>query len=129
MTAATVASWGPLATGIDADAATEADPTWKDNAYLAFWDADSRIFGSVHVSTSPNSPGSRRARCSFAVDGQGAEVIEPLPRGSFTGEYIDFGLDGTVRIQHPSVSAKFVNTPLFSPADYSATGLIPELVP
>jgi hypothetical protein len=47
-----------------------------------------------------------------------SEVIEPLPQGSFTGEYIDFGLDGAVRINHPTLSAEFVNTPLYRVADY-----------
>jgi hypothetical protein len=128
MTAATVDNWGPLAVPIHDDAAGD-EPTWKDNAYLSFWDMESGVVGSVHVSTSPNAAASRRARCSFSVDGTVAEVIEPLPRGSFTGEYIDFGLGGAVRISHPTLSAEFVNTPLYRAADYSTTGLIPDLVP
>jgi hypothetical protein len=129
MTAVTVDSWGPLATAIHTGAATDAEPTWKDSAYLAFWDLDSDTFGSVHVSTSPNAPGSRRARCSFSVDGKTVEIIEPLPEDSFAGDHIDFGLNGAVRIDHPTLTADFVNTPLYLPADYSATGLIPDLVP
>lgn len=129
MTAATIDNWGSLAASIHDDAAGDGEPTWKDNAYLSFWDIESRVFGSVHVSTSPNAPGSRRARCSFSVDGKVAEVIEPLARGSFSGDSIDFGLDGVVRISHPTLTADFVNTPLYLPADYSTTGLIPDLVP
>jgi hypothetical protein len=129
MTAATLESWGSLGEPIHDDAAGDGDPTWKDNAYLSFWDVESGVFGSVHVSTSPNKPASRRARCSFAVNGRTVEVIEPLERGTFAGEHIDFGLGGEVRIDHPTLKAEFVNTPLYVPADYSRTGLIPDLVP
>lgn len=129
MTAAGIDQWGALAAGVHRGAANASDPTWKDNAFVAFWDLDTQTFGSVHVSTSPNSPDSRRARCSVTtVDGQSAEVIETLPEGGFAGEYIDFGLDGEVRVEHPNLSLQLINTPLFHPADYSSTDLLPELV-
>jgi hypothetical protein len=128
MTTASVESWGPLATQIHDDVAQAGDPTWKDNAFVAFWDLGSETFGSVHVSTSPNKPASRRARCSLSIGGKTSEVIEELPRGSFAGKSINFGLDGVVRVEHPDLSAEFVSTPLFAAADYSSTGLLPELV-
>lgn len=51
-----VSAWGPLATAIHADAAGPGDPTWKDNAYLSFWDVEAEVYGSIHVSTSPMTP-------------------------------------------------------------------------
>jgi hypothetical protein len=59
---------------------------WKDNAFLAFWDLNRRVFGSVHVSTSPNGSGGRRARCSVLLGDRGGrmvEIIEDLERGQF----------------------------------------------
>ncbi len=50
-------TWGPLAEPIHPDAAQPGDPVWKDNAYLAFWDTANEIFGTFHVSTSPNGTG------------------------------------------------------------------------
>lgn len=122
-------SWGPLAEPVHADAAGPGDPVWKDNAYLSFWDVANGLFGSLHVSTSPNGEGARRARCSIAVGGTTVEVTETLEPGSFTSESIHFGLDGTIRVDHPELSLVASNTPLYAPADYASTGLIPELVP
>jgi len=122
-------SWGPLAEPLHDDAAGPGDPIWKDNAYLSFWDVSAQVFGTLHLSTSPNGEGSRRARCSLFAGGEVVEIIEPLERGSFTSESIDFGFDGTVTVTHPDLSATLVNAPLFTPADYAVNGLIPELVP
>lgn len=127
-------NWGPLSEPIHGDAAGPDDPTWKDNAYLSFWDLEHGVFGSFHVSTSPNGDGARRARCSVLLGAQGGtgkivEIIEELPRGEFRSESIAFGLDGTITVDHPDLTARLANTPLYTPADYSTTGLIPELVP
>lgn len=121
--------WGPLAEPVHGDAAGPGDPVWKDNAYLSFWDVERRVFGTFHVSTSPNGAGARRARCSVALDGRVVEVIEELKPGSFTGPTISFGLDGTITVDHPELTARLVNTPVHEPADYSTTDLIPALVP
>ncbi|HEY1974390.1 MAG TPA: hypothetical protein VGH89_41025 [Pseudonocardia sp.] len=122
--------WGPLATPIHPDAAGANDPTWKDNAYLAFWDLERRIFGSVHVSTSPNATGAQRARCSLrCADLPPVEIIEDLEPGRFDSPSISFGLDGAVSVDHPDLTARWTNSPLLTPADYSTTGLIPPLVP
>lgn len=122
-------AWGPLAEPIHADAAGPADPVWKDNAYLAFWDITNEVFGTFHVSTSPNGTGARRARCGVSVRGTTFEIIEDLPPGSFASTSIDFGLDGVIAVRHPRLRADLVNAPLFVPADYAVGGLIPELVP
>jgi hypothetical protein len=122
-------AWGPLAEPIHADAAGPADPVWKDNAYLSFWDIANEVFGSFHVSTSPNGTGARRARCSVSVRGKVLEIIEDLPPGSFASASIDFGLDGVIAVRHPRLRAELVNVPLFVPADYAVGGVVPELVP
>lgn len=75
-------AWGPLAEPIHSDAAGPTDPVWKDNAYLSFWDTANEVFGSFHVSTSPNGTGARRARCSVSVRGNVLEIIEDLPRAA-----------------------------------------------
>ena len=129
MTTTIETSWGPLAEPVHPDAAGPGDPVWKDNAYLAFWDVDRKVFGSFHVSTSPNGTGARRARCSLQFAGRVVEIIEELEPGSFTGPTISFGLDGSVRVDHPDLVARFTNTPLHTAADYSTTDLIPALVP
>lgn len=122
-------TWGPLAEPIHADAAGPGDPVWKDNAYLSFWDVQGGVFGSVHVSTSPNGEGARRARCSVSAGGAVVEVVEDLEPGTFNSESIHFDLDGTVRVDHPTLCAQLTYLPLYAPADYAVTGLIPELVP
>ncbi|CQD17945.1 hypothetical protein BN1232_04064 [Mycobacterium lentiflavum] len=122
-------AWGPLAEPIHPDAAGPGDPVWKDNAYLSYWDTANDVFGSFHVSTSPNGTGARRARCSVAVRDKVLEIIEDLPVGSFASESIDFGLDGVITVRHPRLQADLVNVPLFVAADYSVGGVVPELVP
>lgn len=125
----TATAWGPLAEPIHDNAAGPGDPVWKDNAYLSFWDLDRQVFGSFHVSTSPNGTGARRARCSVLLRGRVVEIIEDLEPGTFSGASISFGLDGTVTVDHPELVARLHNTPLNTPADYSLTDLIPPLVP
>lgn len=133
-TTTTAPTWGPLAEPIHPDAAGPGDPVWKDNAYLSFWDVELRIFGSFHVSTSPNGAGARRARCSVSLPTPGGagrivEIIEELEPGTFASRSIEFGLDGTITVDHPDLRASLVNSPLHTPADYSTTDLIPALVP
>lgn len=120
-------SWGKLSEPVRSDAAGADDPVWKDNAYLSFWDSAAAVFGTVHVSTSPNAPDTRRARFSVSVAGRVTEVVETLEVGTFSGESIHFGLDGRVRVEHPLVSAELVNAPMFAAADYAANNAIPAL--
>lgn len=122
-------AWGPLATPIHANAADSGDPTWKDNGYLSFWDAASHIYGTVHVSTSPNDAQARRARFSVFLAGQIVEIIEELPAESFTSQSISFGLDGTIAVDHPDLKVLIGNAALWEPADFSLNKLIPPLVP
>ncbi|MEU7629731.1 hypothetical protein AB0C34_07050 [Nocardia sp. NPDC049220] len=122
-------SWGALSEPIHADAAGIGEPVWKDNAYLSFWDPAAQVFGTVHVSTSPNAPSARRARFSISVAGRVVEVVEPLGEGTFSSDSIDFRLDGRVLVDHPAVQADLVNAPLFIAADYATNDLIPPLVP
>lgn len=122
------AAWGPLAEPIHPDAAGTGDPVWKDNAYLSFWDVEHQVFGSLHLSTSPNGDGHRRARCSIILAGTEVEIVEPLEPGSFTSTSIHFGLDGAITVDHPDLTAEFTNTPLFTPADFARHELIPALV-
>ena len=129
---APTADWGPLSEPIHTDAAGPQDPVWKDNAFLAFWDLNRRVFGSVHVSTSPNGSGGRRARCSVLLGDRGGrmvEIVEDLERGQFRSPSISFGLDGTIAVDHADLTVRLVNAPLYAPADYSTTDLIPPLVP
>lgn len=121
--------WGPLSEPIHADAAGVGDPVWKDNAYFSFWDPAAQVFGTLHVSTSPNAPGARRARFSVSVAGWVTEVIEELEEGTFSSESLHFGLDGRVSVEHPAVQAELVNVPLFAAADYGVNNVIPPLVP
>ena len=125
---------GPLAEPIHNDQAGPNDPVWKDNAYLSFWDVARGVFGTFHVSTSPNGTGARRARCSVllgaqAGSGKVVEIIEDLEPGSFVSKSISFGLDGTITVDHPDLTARLANAPVHTPADYSSTDLIPPLVP
>ncbi|GAA5061269.1 hypothetical protein [Nocardia callitridis] len=121
--------WGSLSEPIHLNAAGPSEPVWKDNAYLSFWDNDSQVFGTLHVATSPNAPSARRARFSVCAAGRTVEVVEPLDEGTFQSASIDFGLDGRVLVDHPSVRAELVNAPLFAVADYASSDLIPALVP
>ena len=120
--------WGDLAHPIRADDPGDGKPAWKDNAFICFWDPANEAYGVVHVSTSPNAQG-RRARASLSVRGRIAEVMEELEPGTFAGEMISFGLDGDVEVNADGMSAKIDLAPRGKWADYSTTGLIPELVP
>ena len=125
----TAPAWGSLSEPIHIGAAGASDPVWKDNAYLSFWDTANCVYGSLHVSTSPNAPTARRARFSISVDGRVTEVVEPLPADEFASDSMSFGLDGRVSVDHRDVRCELVNAPLFVPADYATTDLIPALVP
>lgn len=107
----------------------EGRPPWRDNAYVCFWDVEQRVFGVLHVSTSANSEG-RRARFSLSVDGVPFEIVEtPHAREAWTSDSIRYLLDDTIRVHHPHVSADLTVSPRFVPADYSASEVIPPLVP
>lgn len=119
--------WGALAFPLHLDSPVS-EVAWRDNAFLAFWDTAHAVFGVVHFSTSPNV-GGRRARCSIAADGTSAEVIEPLDPGSFRSASMAFDLEhGLISVEAEPLTARLAMTPRFTAADYSQTGLIPDLV-
>lgn len=101
-------------------------PAWKDNAYLAFWDPSSEVFGAAHVSTSPNAEG-RRARFSISIRGKAVEIVEELAPGTFESDSISFGLDDTIRVRSDELTGTLTNTPIFAVADYSRNSVIPPL--
>lgn len=120
-------AWGRLSQPIHTGAATT-DAPWRDNAFLAFWDAGQDLFGVAHVSTSPNAEG-RRARFSVVLAGHVMELMEPLEPGSFSSAHISFDVvHNTVTVDAPDLQAHLAMTPRFVCADYSPTGLIPDLV-
>jgi hypothetical protein len=117
----------PLATPIHQPELTPESPPWRDNAFLIFWDPEGEVYGSCHVSTSPNSEG-RRARFSVLVHGRTVEIIEPLDPGTFESPSISFDLSGVVCVDSSELSALIHFTPRFSVADYAAGGMVPSLV-
>lgn len=123
----TVTAWGPMSQPLHPKALVENAP-WRDNAFLAFWDPAQDLFGVAHFSTSPNA-GGRRARLSLVRAGRAVEVIEPLDPASFRGESLEFDLERSViTVDHPTLTARLEMAPRFVIADYSPTGLIPDLV-
>jgi len=118
-----VTTWGPLAEPFHAR--DDETAPWRENAFLSFFDQERGVCGAVHVSTSPGHGG--RARASVVVDGRLAEVVEPLGPSTFTGDSIDFGVDGPVRVRAEGMSLDLIATPRHVPADYTALDLIPPL--
>jgi hypothetical protein len=116
-----------LSEPVHAGAAGPGDPPWRDNAFLAFWDEHSGLYGCAHVSTSPNSEG-RRARCSVAALGRRVEVVEPLVPGTFDSDSLTFDLSGRLIVDTPDLRVDLRSTPRFSAADYSAGQIVPGIV-
>jgi hypothetical protein len=116
----------PLARPIRTDDPGDSAP-WRDNAFLSFWDPAREAFGTLHVSTSPNS-GGRRARLSVSVGGLVREVIEPLGPGSFRSASMYFDLDsGRAVANAPGIELDLVTTPLFTLADFRSKEVIPRM--
>jgi hypothetical protein len=120
-------NWGPLAQPLH-DTVPEGDgkTAWKDNAYVSFWDPEQSVFGTIHVSTSPNAEG-RRARMSLSVDGAVAEVVEDLPPASFKSESIEFDLGGRFMVDHPELQLEATCTPRLLIADFTPGEVIPPM--
>jgi hypothetical protein len=116
--------WGPLAHQIATAGQITGDLPWRDNAYLAFWDAGKDVFGVVHVSTSPNAPG-RRARCSVAAGTHVAEIIEPLDSGTYRSASIDFNLNGRIVVSRSGLDVDLELRPRFSPAEFVPFNVVP----
>lgn len=104
-------------------------PTWRDNAYVCFWDVKQSLLGVLHVSTSANGEG-RRARFSLKVSEKTFEIVEtPHTREAWRSDSIDYPLTDTVQVDHPRVQAELSLEPRFQYADYSTSQVIPPLVP
>ena len=96
------------------------DLPWRDNAWLSLMDPVARVFGTVHVSTSPNA-GARRAQCNLNVDGRWISVVEPLEPGTFTSPSITYDLAGSVEVNAPNLTMRLRLTPRFQLVDYTAS--------
>jgi hypothetical protein len=104
-------------------------PPWRDNAFLLFWDPKADIYGSAHVTTSPNAEG-RRARFSLTVAGDTVEIVEALAPNSFASQSLTFVVQNNqVRVRCPKVSADLELAPRFAVADYAASGIFPSVDP
>lgn len=124
--------WGflaePVHSQVPPDAMLTSSTPWRDNAFLAFWDVGNAVFGTVHVSTSPNSEG-QRARCSVIAGGRQAEVVEDLEPGAFKSKSIHFDVEGArIAVKSDGLDVEMVMAPRFVAVDYQS-GAIPELVP
>jgi hypothetical protein len=117
MTTVQRTEWGPLSEPIHTDIPEGARP-WRDNAFVAFWDADRDVVGTLHTSTSPNAEG-RRARLSVQTAGGTIELIEDLAPGSFSSESIKFNAGAEFSIDSDRVHGTVTTTPLFALADYT----------
>jgi hypothetical protein len=117
MTTVQSTEWGPLSEPIHTDIPDGARP-WRDNAFVAFWDADRDVVGTLHTSTSPNAEG-RRARFSVQTAGRTIELMEDLEPGSFSSESISFNAGAEFSISSDRVQGTITTTPLFALADYT----------
>jgi hypothetical protein len=109
--------WGPLSEPIHHDVPAGALP-YRDNAFLSFWDPQREVFGTLHVSTSPNAEG-RRARFSVQSPKGILEVVEPLDPGTFTSESITFDAGASFSVDAPSVTGELTFAPLPGLGDYT----------
>lgn len=104
-------SWGPLAQPLHAEVPDDPRP-WRDNAFLCFWDPAKRLTGVMHVSTSPNASGGRRARVSVRLGDATAEIIEPLALATWSSESITFDPDAGFQVDGPGISGSLSFAPL-----------------
>jgi hypothetical protein len=120
-------TWEPFDQPIRASV-SDAAPPWRDNAWFCFWDLHHELFGEFHVSTSPNSAGSR-ARCSVLFEGTTAELVETPGPGSFVGDAIDFSAVDRLEAHSDQLTLDIQVAPRFALADFSQRSTIPPLVP
>ena len=108
MTTVQSTEWGPLSEPIHTD--IEGERPWRDNAFLAFWDPERDLVGTLHTSTSPNAEG-RRARFSVQTGGKTIELIEDLEPGTFSSESISFEAGASFSIDTARVSGSLTTAP------------------
>ncbi|MHB8693722.1 MAG: hypothetical protein ACYDHH_20995, partial [Solirubrobacteraceae bacterium] len=109
--------WGPLCEPVHTDIPDVGKP-WRDNAFVGFWDVKRQVYGTLHVSTSPNAEG-RRARFSLQFGTKTVEVIEALAPGSFSGKSIQFDGGASFTINAPRVSAEITTAPVRALGDWT----------
>jgi hypothetical protein len=109
--------WGPLSEPIHDDIPADSPP-WRDNAFLIFWDPRHELYGTLHVSTSPNAEG-RRSRLSIQLGERVIEIVEPLEPGSFSSASVAFEAGAGFEVQAERVSGAVTTAPLFPLADYT----------
>jgi hypothetical protein len=85
---------------------------------MAFWSAGMDVFGSFHVSTSPNAEG-RRLRFSLSVNGRVIEIVEGLEAGSFDSTSVSFDLAQRVEVDSPRLTGTLRCEPRYAVANYS----------
>src|SRR5437867_832093 len=103
--------WGPLSEPIHNDVPDGAPP-WRDNAFVSFWDPRQDVYGTLHVSTSPNAEG-RRSRLSLQVDGRTVELVEDLEPGTFSSQSIAFEAGASFEVQSERITGTVTTTPRF----------------
>lgn len=99
---------------------------WRDNAFFAWWDYDTRLFGIVHVSTSLNG-GGLRARCAMRLGDRDREIVEDLTVGTFDSSSIKVDLHGRLLVDNEALSLDLTMTPLFATVDFTTNRSIPSL--
>lgn len=117
MSAVKQIQWGPLSEPVHQEVEPGAPP-WRDNAFLSFWDPERGVFGTLHVSTSPNAEG-RRARLSAQADERVLEVVEELDPGTFSSRSVSFDAGASFEVDHPRVSGALTFAPFHALADYT----------
>lgn len=117
--------WGPLAEPVHSNV-TDLTLPWRDNAWLLVLAPEIGVYGTVHVSTSPNA-GARRAQCNFAVKAQNLRIVEPLDPGTFRSASIDYRMDGVVEVDHPLLRMLLKLKPRFQYGDYTVSNVFVPL--
>jgi hypothetical protein len=109
--------WGPLSEPIHGEVPADAPP-WRDNAFVIFWDPAQQLYGTLHVSTSPNAEG-RRSRLSVQLGEKVIELVEPLDPGSFRSRSVSFDAGASFSVAADRISGELTTRPLFALADYT----------
>ncbi len=125
----TATDWGPIGEPLHPGAAGPDDPIYRENAFLTFAALTGEhetdpVYGEVHVSTSPNSDGGRRARFTLVRRGRVTEVVEPLDAGSFRSDSIDFDPAGPATVKTGRINAELTYTPRFVPGNYTENAVL-----
>jgi hypothetical protein len=111
--------WGPLAQPPHSQIQDTSLP-WRDNAWLLVMAPDAGVFGTVHVSTSPNAE-ARRAQCNLMVGGRPIRIVEPLQPAIFQSKSITYDLEGLIEIDHPELRMSLRLRPRFVLGDYTVS--------